>query len=333
MADNLLAFAIERAEDRLRRRAEKDTPRKTATRKLRLPGKLSDCARESAEGTELFLVEGDSAGGSAKQARDRETQAVLPLRGKILKERGVLVEKTAPLEMIDVLVPVLEIEQGKKLEPSMFRIEKRPRAAIAGQSAIRSFEELKNQYARSLIPANNPLNREVMTPIRPANPVIASIPAGFRAVSIRVDSISSVEGWATAGALVDVQWISDMNGKKAANIIVQNAKVLSAERQVEAQGAQAQAQGPVPTTVTLLVNERDAQKISLASLTGTMMLHLRGATDIGKSSNVDGPITLQDLNGSSMNGRDGIQGVLKMKNSDGTIREIGIKDGRIEDLK
>jgi topoisomerase-4 subunit B len=59
-ADNLLAFAIERAEERLRRRAEKDTPRKTATRKLRLPGKLSDCARESAEGTELFLVEGDS---------------------------------------------------------------------------------------------------------------------------------------------------------------------------------------------------------------------------------------------------------------------------------
>ena len=252
-----------------------------------------------------------------------------------LKERVVLVEKTAPLEMIDVLVPVREIEQGKKLEPSMFKVEKRPRAAIAGQSAIRSFEELKNQYARSLIPANNPLSREVMTPIRPANPVIASIPAGFRAVSIRVDSISSVEGWATAGALVDVQWISDMNGKKAANIIVQNAKVLSAERQVEAQGAQAQAQaqGPVPTTVTLLVNERDAQKISLASLTGTMMLHLRGATDIGKSSNVDGPITLQDLNGSSMNGRDGIQGVLKMKNSDGTIREIGIKDGRIEDLK
>jgi len=248
-------------------------------------------------------------------------------------QRIVVVEKTAPLEMIDVLVPVREIEQGKKLEPSMFRIEKRPRAVIAAQSAILSFEELKNQYARSLIPANNPLSREVMTPIRPANPVIASIPAGFRAVSIRVDSISSVEGWATAGALVDVQWISDMNGKKAANIIVQNAKVLSAERQVEAQGAQAQAQGPVPTTVTLLVNERDAQKISLASLTGTMMLHLRGATDIGKSSNVDGPITLQDLNGSSMNGRDGIQGVLKMKNSDGTIREIGIKDGRIEELK
>jgi Flp pilus assembly protein CpaB len=247
------------------------------------------------------------------------------------RDRVVVVEKEAPIEMVEVLVPIQEIEQGKKLEPAMFKMEKRPKVAT-NQSSIKSFEELKNQFARSIIPANNPLSREVMTPIRPANPVIASIPAGFRAVSIRVDSISSVEGWATAGALVDIQWISDTNGKRAANIIVQNAKVLSAERQIENQ-AQQQAQGPVPTTVTLLVNERDAQKISLASTTGSMMLHLRGATDFGKSSDVDGPITLQDLNGSSANSRDGLEGVLKMKNADGTYKEIGIRSGRIEELK
>ena len=73
-ADNLLAFVTDRAEDRIRAKAAKDTPRKSATRRLRLPGKLSDCAQENAEGTEIFLVEGDSAGGSAKQARNRNTR-------------------------------------------------------------------------------------------------------------------------------------------------------------------------------------------------------------------------------------------------------------------
>ena len=83
-AGKLLEWVIDRAEERLARRKEKEINRKTATRKLRLPGKLADCSANAAGGTELFIVEGDSAGGSAKQARNRETQAVLPLRGKIL---------------------------------------------------------------------------------------------------------------------------------------------------------------------------------------------------------------------------------------------------------
>ncbi|MCX8133511.1 MAG: DNA topoisomerase IV subunit B [Roseococcus sp.] len=121
MADNLLAFAIERAEERLRRRAEKDTPRKSATRRLRLPGKLADCSRESAEGTELFLVEGDSAGGSAKQARDRETQAVLPLRGKILNVASASAEKLRQNQELRDLIEALGCGVGEKFDIAKLR--------------------------------------------------------------------------------------------------------------------------------------------------------------------------------------------------------------------
>ncbi|MDR3523783.1 MAG: DNA topoisomerase IV subunit B [Acetobacteraceae bacterium] len=120
-ADALLAFTIERAEERLRRKELKDAPRKTATRRLRLPGKLADCASEDTSRTELFLVEGDSAGGSAKQARDRATQAVLPLRGKILNVASASTEKLRQNQELKDLIEALGCGVGDRFERTRLR--------------------------------------------------------------------------------------------------------------------------------------------------------------------------------------------------------------------
>jgi topoisomerase-4 subunit B len=124
MAGMLLDHMIERAEERLSRRQAKEMARKTATRKSRLPGKLSDCSRNSADGTELFLVEGDSAGGSAKQARLRETQAVLPLRGKILNVASASAEKLRGNQELADLAQALGCGTGSGFDLDKLRYER-----------------------------------------------------------------------------------------------------------------------------------------------------------------------------------------------------------------
>ncbi len=123
-AAKLLEWVIERADERVRRRKEKEVNRKTAVRKLRLPGKLADCSQNTAEGAELFIVEGDSAGGSAKQARNRANQAILPLRGKILNVASAGREKLGANQQITDLIQALGCGTRSKYREEDLRYER-----------------------------------------------------------------------------------------------------------------------------------------------------------------------------------------------------------------
>ncbi len=222
---------------------------------------------------------------------------------------AVVVQKSPDDDLVNVLIAVRQIETGEKLEPSFFRVERRLKSSVT-PGTMDGYEQIREMYARSTIGKDGPVHQDFVTSVKPTNLITANIPEGYRAVTIRVDATSSVEGWARAGANVDVVWASTIRGRQGVTVIVQNARVLSAERQVE---AGTQPGTPVPSTVTLLVTADDAAKIQLATTTGSLSLSLRGDDDAGKGSS-GRSITVDDLLG-------GAQQVTEpTERRDGTVR-------------
>ncbi len=123
-ASKLLDWVVDRSEERLKRKRDKEVSRKTATKKLRLPGKLADCSQRGARGAEIFIVEGDSAGGSAKQARNRKNQAILPLRGKILNVGNASSAKISSNQLLNDLTQALGCGVGSAYSEDDLRYEK-----------------------------------------------------------------------------------------------------------------------------------------------------------------------------------------------------------------
>lgn len=245
-------------------------------------------------------------------------------------EKVVEVYKEARLDALHVLVPVKQIEAGTALEPSAFKFEERPKAGLSART-ITTLDKIQGQYARSLIIAGQPLVEDLISPVKPNTILSGQIPSGFRAVTIRVDARTSVEGWAQPGAYVDVVWSTVVRGLPAVNTIVQNARILSAGGQANKDGQQS-GEGAVPGTCTLLVAADDANKIQLASTSGTLSLSLKGdRPDVSPIKNRK-PITVKDLlpEAQDTNVADEYTGpVIKVKGADGKDIEYIMKNNRL----
>ncbi|RME59600.1 MAG: Flp pilus assembly protein CpaB [Candidatus Dadabacteria bacterium] len=248
---------------------------------------------------------------------------------KVEKKENVaaVVAKEPEVEMVGVLIPIREIKKGEPLTSSMFTKVMKPKILLP-EHTITDFSQLRGKFAKINISPHTVMVNDFITSEKPVNFIVGNIPEGYRAITVRVNATSSVEGWARAGARVDIQWITDAGGQKVSKILVENAKILSADRKVD---PSADPLEPIPTTVTLLVSEKDAQKIGLASVNGTMILHLRGFSDGGKAVSTSRTLTYSDLvrDKNGLIGDEHIQGFVTAEGPDGTQQQWALINGKL----
>lgn len=199
-------------------------------------------------------------------------------------------ELAIPVETVDVLVPRADIEPNEPLEARLFEMRPWPKAAVLAKT-VRDLENIKGQFARSFIAAGQPLHAGYIAAHRSASPISPLIPKGFLAVTIRVNDISSVDGFVRPGEVVDVAWLHTLKGKPAIKVIVQNVKVMAADQHTDANWRPGMA---VPGTITLQGTAKDAQYILLAQGSGTLNLALRNPEDYSDHQNTS-PITTDQL--------------------------------------
>lgn len=248
-------------------------------------------------------------GGSELSAT---TNAPLPSTDQIVAEKA----EQERLNTVQVLVPRYTIKRDEQLNPTMFDLIRMPRAQVPN-GAVTSFESLRGKYATRQLSSRSPLKADDIAAQRSLTDILAKVPEGQRAIAIQVTATSSVEGWARAGAVVDVAWIMSIDGQQSVKVIVRGAKVLSAERSLD---PDAQSSEAIPTSVTLLVSGEDAQKIGLASAAGSLVLHLRGDDDQAQTQVEESKrLTLKQLMHPEAQERsdDDPQGALWLKNNEG----------------
>jgi pilus assembly protein CpaB len=240
-------------------------------------------------------------------------------------EANVVKQQPISVEMVDVLIPISNVEVGIALEPNMFLVKTLPITEMPVGS-VTKFEELTGMFAKNIIQADKPFSRDSITPVRPNSAISSKIPQGFRAVTIRVDETTSVEGWARPGARVDVAWIAEDRGNRVASVIVEAAKILSSERSTSADYQGGGDGSGTPRTITLLVSSSDALKIQLAATSGRLTLQLRNDEDAVPNPEFRSVVEQEDIVGRSDVKKYKSDSIIKLTNKNGVVEELTLDE-------